>query len=325
MNNHSIFVLDLEKMKINLFALYILCSSSLFAQVNFEEKSVQVKPNLELNKIYNYSFTDQNFSISVNDTLSKVVNNSYKSIELIDKNSFANKFEFINGKNVSNDPDEFYRDFINNTGGIKYQFTTNPSGEFLELLNTIDVENQLLKITDKLAKQKKKSEDYKANIKHIEEMVQSKTYVPYIFEQEIQVFNFFNGQYFRLGENYEGKSMQDNIFGFPISSTTNTYLKDIDTNNETYTVISDQNLSKDDFEKLWEEMAYYMLHDAKLNLSQEQVKNEIKKYSETIELKVKYENTYDFNSILLKSNYLFSLNIGSKKTVNQLTIKLLND
>ena len=68
-----------------------------------------------------------------------------------------------------------------------------------------------------------------------------------------------------------------------------------------------------------------MLNDAKLNLSQEQVKKEIKKYSETVELKVKYENTYDLNSILIKSEYLFSLNIGSKKTVNQLSIKLLND
>ncbi|GGE94146.1 hypothetical protein SAMN05443634_1066 [Chishuiella changwenlii] len=312
-------------MKTHLFTLILLCSPAIFAQVNVEEKSVQVKPNLELNKVYNYSFTDQNFSISVNDTISKVVNNSLKSLELIDKNDFANKFEFVNGKNSSNDPDAFYRDFINNSEGIKYQFTTNPAGEFLELLNVSDIENNLLKVTERLGKQKKKSEDYKANITHIEEMVKSKTYVPYIFEQELHVFNFFNGQYFRLGEYYEGKSMQENIFGFPISSTTNTYLKEINLADGSYTIVSDQNLSKDDFEKLWEEMAYYMLHDAKLNLTQEQVKKEIKKYSETVELKVKYENTYDLNSILLKADYLFSLNIGSKKTVNKLTIKRLDD
>lgn len=312
-------------MKTHLFTLIFLCSPAIFAQVNVEEKSVQVKPNLELNKIYNYSFTDKNFSISVNDTISKVVNNSFKSFELLDKNEFAHKFKFINGKNDSNDPDAFYRDFINNSEGITYVFTTNPSGEFLELLNVPEIENDLLKVTEKLAKQRKKSEDYMANISHIEEMVKSKTYVPYIFEQEVHVFNFFNGQYLKLGEYYEGKSMQENIFGFPISSTTNTYLKEINLAEGSYTIVSDQNLSKDDFEKLWEEMAYYMLHDAKLNLSQEQVKKEIKKYSETVQLKVKYENTYDLNSILLKSEYLFSLNIGSKKTVNELIIKRLND
>lgn len=312
-------------MKTHLFTLIFLCSPAIFAQVNVEEKSVQVKPNLELNKIYNYSFTDKNFSISVNDTISKVVNNSFKSFELLDKNEFSHKFKFINGKNDSNDPDAFYRDFINNSEGITYIFTTNPSGEFLELLNVPEIENDLLKVTEKLAKQRKKSEDYMANISHIEEMVKSKTYVPYIFEQEVHVFNFFNGQYFKLGEYYEGKSMQENIFGFPISSTTNTYLKEINLAEGSYTIVSDQNLSKDDFEKLWEEMAYYMLHDAKLNLSQEQVKKEIKKYSETVQLKVKYENTYDLNSILLKSEYLFSLNIGSKKTVNELIIKRLND
>ena len=183
----------------------------------------------------------------------------------------------------------------------------------------------MLKITDKLGKQRKKSEDYKANITHIEDMIKSKTYVPYVFEQEVHVFNYFNGQYFRLGETYEGKSVQENIFGFPISSTTNTYLEEINQAKGTYTIVSDQNLSKDDFEKLWEEMAYYMLNDAKLNLSQDQVKKEIKKYSETVQLKVSYENTYDINSILLKSDYFFSLNIGSKKTVNHLSIKLLND
>jgi hypothetical protein len=313
------------RMKTNLFALILLFSPALFAQVNFEEKSVQVKPNLELNKVYKYSFTDRNFSISVNDTVSKIINQSEKSIELVDRNEFANKYIFENGKNNSNDPDDFYRDFINNSDGIKYQFTTNPAGEFLELLNVPEVETSLLKITEKLNKQRKKSEDYKANITHIENMIKSKTYVPYVFEQEVHVFNYFNGQYFRLGENYEGKSIQENIFGFPISSTTNTYLKDINNDKGTYTVVSDQNLSKDDFEKLWEEMAYYMLNDAKLNLSQEQVKKEIKKYSETVQLKVSYENTYDLNSILVKSDYFFSLNIGSKKTVNHLSIKKLND
>ena len=300
-------------------------SPVVFGQVNFEEKSVQVKPNLELNKIYKYSFTDRNFSISVNDTVSKIINQSEKTMELIDKNDFSNKFEFVNGKNESNDPDDFYRDFINNSDGIKYQFTTNPSGEFLDLLNSAEIEGNLLKITDKLGKQRKKSEDYKANITHIEDMIKSKTYVPYVFEQEVHVFNYFNGQYFRLGETYEGKSVQENIFGFPISSTTNTYLEEINQAKGTYTIVSDQNLSKDDFEKLWEEMAYYMLNDAKLNLSQEQVKKEIKKYSETVQLKVSYKNTYNLNSILLKSDYFFSLNIGSKKTVNHLSINLLND
>ncbi len=274
-------------------------SPVVFGQVNFDEKSVQVKPNLELNKIYKYSFTDRNFSISVNDTVSKIINQSEKTMELIDKNDFSNKFEFVNGKNESNDPDDFYRDFINNSDGIKYQFTTNPSGEFLDLLNSAEIEGNLLKITDKLGKQRKKSEDYKANITHIEDMIKSKTYVPYVFEQEVHVFNYFNGQYFRLGETYEGKSVQENIFGFPISSTTNTYLEEINQAKGTYTIVSDQNLSKDDFEKLWEEMAYYMLNDAKLNLSQEQVKKEIKKYSETVQLKVSYKNTYNLNSILL--------------------------
>ncbi len=312
-------------MRTSLFTLILMYSPVVFGQVNFDEKSVQVKPNLELNKIYKYSFTDRNFSISVNDTVSKIINQSEKTMELIDKNDFSNKFEFVNGKNESNDPDDFYRDFINNSDGIKYQFTTNPSGEFLDLLNSAEIEGNLLKITDKLGKQRKKSEDYKANITHIEDMIKSKTYVPYVFEQEVHVFNYFNGQYFRLGETYEGKSVQENIFGFPISSTTNTYLEEINQAKGTYTIVSDQNLSKDDFEKLWEEMAYYMLNDAKLNLSQEQVKKEIKKYSETVQLKVSYKNTYNLNSILLKSDYFFSLNIGSKKTVNHLSINLLND
>ena len=312
-------------MKTSLFTLILLYSPAIFAQVNFEDKSVQVKPNLELNKVYNYSFTDRNVSISVNDTTMNVVNQSTKTIELVDKNEFVNKFEFINGKNESNDPDAFYRDFINNSEGLKYLFTTNSSGEFLELLNVPQIEEKLLDITDKLAKQRKKSEEYKGNIAYIEEMIKSKTYVPYVFEQEVHVFNYFNGQFLQFGEKYEGKSVQDNIFGFPISSTTTTYIKDLNKEKGTYTVASDQNLSKDDFEKLWEEMAYYMLNDAKLNLSQDQVKKEIKKYSETVQLKVSYENTYDINSILLKSDYFFSLNIGSKKTVNHLTINLLND
>ena len=174
-------------MRTSLFTLILMYSPVVFGQVNFDEKSVQVKPNLELNKIYKYSFTDRNFSISVNDTVSKIINQSEKTMELIDKNDFSNKFEFVNGKNESNDPDDFYRDFINNSDGIKYQFTTNPSGEFLDLLNSAEIEGNLLKITDKLGKQRKKSEDYKANITHIEDMIKSKTYVPYVFEQEVHV------------------------------------------------------------------------------------------------------------------------------------------
>lgn len=310
-------------MKKTLLLVNLLLTTTIYAQINFEDNSVQVKPSWELDKVYAYKFTDKNISISINDTTMNIINNSLKSIKLIDKNDFAYKLELINGKNNTNDPDEFYRDFINNSDGIKYQYTTNHSGEFLDLLNADEVEASFLKITDALAKQKKKSKEYKENIFHIEEMIKSKTYIPYVFDQEIQVINYFNGHYLKLGETYLGKSVQENIFGFPISSTTTTYLKEINHDKETFTVVSDQKLSTEDFEKLWEEMAYYMLNDTNLKLSQEQVKKEIKKYSETVELKVAYENTYDKNAILLKSDYIFSLNIGSKKTVNHLAIKLL--
>lgn len=311
-------------MKKTFLIVNFLLGTSLFAQINFEDSSVQIKPSWELNKLYTYKFTDKNISISVNDTTMNITNNSSKSIKLIDKNNFAYKLELVNGKNTTNDPDEFYRDFINNSGGIKYQYTTNQSGEFLELLNADEVETSFLKITDALGKQKKKSKEYKDNIHQIEEMIKSKTYIPYVFDQEIQVVNYFNGHYLKLGETYLGKSVQENIFGFPISSTTTTYLKTIDPDKETFTVVSDQKLSTEDFEKLWEEMAYYMLNDTDLKADPRAGEAGNKKYSETVELKVAYESTYDKNAILLQSDYIFSLNIGSKKTVNHLAITLLD-
>lgn len=303
-----------------LFVTTLFCST-LFGQIDYENNAVQIKPNWELKKIYQYEFTDQNISISVNDTVMNVVNYSHKSLNILDKNKFAYKLELINGKNTSNDPDEFYRDFINNSNGIKYQFTTNLSGEFLELLNIEDIRKSFLNVTKNLADIKRKPSEYKANIAELENMINSDSYIPYVFEQEIQVLNFFNGYYLKLGEEYIGKTVQDNIFGFPISSTTTTYLKEIDKTNETFTVASDQNLSKDDFEKLWEEMAYYMLNDKNLQLSQDQIKKEIKKYSETVELKVGYVSKYDKNAILLESDYRFVMNIGSKRTINHLNIK----
>ena len=309
--------------KFLLFAT-LLINANTFAQIDYENNAVQVKPNWELNKNYQYDFTDENLTISVNDTVMKVKNLAQKTLNVLDKNNFAYKLELINGKNQSTDPDEFYRDFINHSEGIKYQFTTNLSGEFLELLNIDQIRKSFLNVTDKLSKQKRKSDEYKANIDELDNMINSESYIPYVFEQEIQVLNFFNGYYLKLGEEYIGKSVQDNIFGFPISSTTTTYLKEIDKTNETFTVISNQNLSKDDFEKLWEEMAYYMLNDKNLKLSQDQIKKEIKKYSETVELHVDYVSKYDKNAILLESDYRFILNIGSKKTINQLNIKRSN-
>ncbi|MBQ0147222.1 MAG: hypothetical protein KBS93_02050, partial [Flavobacteriaceae bacterium] len=305
--------------KILLFVNILICSS-VFAQIDYENNAVQVKPNWELKKIYNYNFSDRNISINVNDTVMNVVNNSKKTVQVLDKNNFAYKLELINGKNTSNDPDDFYRDFINNSDGIKYQFTTNLSGEFLELLNINDIRKSFLKVTDELYDKKRKVKGYKENIVSLENMINSETYIPYVFEQEIQVLNFFNGYYLKLGEEYIGKTLQDNIFGFPISSTTTTFLQEIDKKDETFTIVSDQNLSKDDFEKLWEEMAYYMLNDKNLQLTQDQIKKEIKKYSETIELKVGYVSKYDKNAILLESDYKFIMNIGSKKTINHLNI-----
>ncbi len=301
--------------------IVLFCTKS-FGQIDFATNSVQVKPNWELNKAYTYDFNDQNISISVNDTILDIKNYSQKTLSVLDKNNYAYKLELLNGKNISADPDEFYRDFINQSDGIRYEFTTNLSGEFLELLNINNIQKSFLNVTEKLAKQKRKSEDYKHNISELDNMIKSESYIPYVFEQEIHVLNYFNGYYLKLGEEYVGKSVQNNIFGFPISSTTVTYLKDIDKTNDTFTVVSKQNLSKDDFEKLWEEMAYYMLNDKNLELTQDQIKKEIKKYSETVELLVDYESTYDKNAILIKADYRFVLNIGSKKTINHLNIKL---
>lgn len=226
--------------KILLFVNILICSS-VFAQIDYENNAVQVKPNWELKKIYNYNFSDRNISINVNDTVMNVVNNSKKTVQVLDKNNFAYKLELINGKNTSNDPDDFYRDFINNSDGIKYQFTTNLSGEFLELLNINDIRKSFLKVTDELYDKKRKVKGYKENIVSLENMINSETYIPYVFEQEIQVLNFFNGYYLKLGEEYIGKTLQDNIFGFPISSTTTTFLQEIDKKDETFTIVSDQN------------------------------------------------------------------------------------
>ena len=309
-------------MKNLLLFVIISLSTNSFGQIDFENNSVQVKPNWELNTTYQYDFNDRNISISVNDTILDSKNYSQKKLIILDKNNYAYKLELINGRNISTDPDEFYRDFINQSEGIKYEFTTNLSGEFLELLNFKNIEKSFLNVIDKLAKQKKKTEEYKRNIAELETMIKSDSYIPYVFEQEIQVLNYFNGYYLVLGEEYIGKSVQNNIFGFPISSTTKTYLKDIDKENQTFTVVSKQNLSKEDFEKLWEEMAYYMLNDKNLELTQDQIKREIKKYSETVELLVDYESKYDKNAVLLEADYRFVLNIGSKKTINHLNIKL---
>lgn len=298
----------------------LLCAN-VFGQIDYENNAVQVKPEWELQKIYQYDFVDQNISINVNDTTMNVLNKSQKTIQVLDKNNYAYKIELTNGKNESNDPDEFYRDFINHSNGIKYQFTTNRSGEFLELLNIDDIRKSFLNVTSELSRFKRKPKEYKDNISELENMINSDSYIPYVFEQEIQVLNFFNGYYLKMGEKYVGKAVQDNIFGFPISSTTTTYLKEIDSKNETFTVVSDQNLSKDDFEKLWEEMATYMLNDKNIQLTQDQIKREIKKYSETVELTVGYESKYDKNAILLESNYRFVMNIGSKKTINNLNIR----
>lgn len=309
-------------MKNLLLFVIISLSTNSFGQIDFENNSVQVKPDWKLNEAYQYDFNDRNISISVNDTILDSKNYSQKKLIILDKNNYAYKLELVNGRNVSTDPDEFYRDFINQSEGIKYEFTTNLSGEFLELLNFKNIEKSFLNVIDKLVKQKKKSEEYKRNIAELETMIKSDSYIPYVFEQEIQVLNYFNGYYLVLGEEYIGKSVQNNIFGFPISSTTKTYLKDIDKENQTFTVVSKQNLSKEDFEKLWEEMAYYMLNDKNLELTQDQIKREIKKYSETVELLVDYESKYDKNAVLLEADYRFVLNIGSKKTINHLNIKL---
>lgn len=311
-------------MKNLLLFVIIFLSAKTFAQIDFENNTVQVKPEWELNKTYQYDFNDRNISISVNDTILDSKSYSQKTLVVLDKNNYAYKLELINGKNISTDPDDFYRDFINQSDGIKYQYTTNLSGEFLELLNINDIQKSFLNVTDKLSKQKRKSEDYKNNIAELTNMIKSDSYIPYVFEQEIQVLNYFNGYYLELGEEYIGKSVQNNIFGFPIASTTTTFLKDIDKENETFTVVSKQNLSKDDFEKLWEEMAYYMLNDKNIELTQDQIKREIKKYSETVELLVDYESKYNKDAILIEADYRFVLNIGSKKTINHLNIKRAN-
>lgn len=143
-------------MKNLLLFVIISLSTNSFGQIDFENNSVQVKPNWELNKTYQYDFNDRNISISVNDTILDSKNYSQKKLIILDKNNYAYKLELVNGRNVSTDPDEFYRDFINQSEGIKYQFTTNLSGEFLELLNVKNIEKSFLTVIEKLTKQKKR-------------------------------------------------------------------------------------------------------------------------------------------------------------------------
>ena len=67
-------------MKNLLLFVIISLSTNSFGQIDFENNSVQVKPNWELNKTYQYDFNDRNISISVNDTILDSKNYSQKKI-----------------------------------------------------------------------------------------------------------------------------------------------------------------------------------------------------------------------------------------------------
>ncbi len=293
------------------------------AQINYSENSVQVKPIWKVGETYQYKFIDTDYVISVNDTVSKIVSKSTKNINVLDENQFVYKLLWENKEVKTNDPDEFYNDYLTNSENLKYEYATNKEGEFLELLNEDEVKNQMLSVAKKLKKKNKKDHVYQSNILGLEEMINSEDYVKYAFAQEINNLLQFNGLYMKIGEKYEGKQVQENLFGFPISSTSTTWLDNINPQEETYTIVTSQILSKEDFESLWQLMAKAMLEKSNLNLTQEQVQKEISKYSNTIELSVDYKNKYNKNSILINSHYKFSLNIGTRKTVNQLEIELM--
>ena len=301
----------------------LLFSNSLHAQINYDDNSVQVIPVWNVGDIFEYSFKNEDYVISINDTISKIYTNSKKKISVLDENQFVYKIQWENTDVQTNDPDVFYKEYMTNARKVKYQYATNKDGEFLELLNEISVRSELLDIANKMLKKNKKDAVYQSNVNGLFDMIKSDDYVNYAFSQEINNMFQFNGLYFQLGEKYVGKQIQDNFFGYPISSTTTTWLDQINKESETYTIATSQELSKEDFENLWKFMAQSMLDQSNINLTKEQVDREISKYSDTLELKVDNRNTYNKNSILINSQYKFSLNIGTRKTINLLEIQLL--
>ncbi len=308
------------------YTLLFFCSlgfQQLNAQINYEEQSVQVNPQWHVGDRFNYQFTDVDYVISINDTVSKVVTNSHKKFSVLDENPYVYKLRWENLAVSTNDPDPFYNDYMLNSKGINYDFATNKDGEFLELLNEDGVKNQLLTVAKNLKRKNRRDATYQGNVSGLEDMIRSQDYVSYTFSQEINNLLQFNGLYLKVGEKYQGKQIQENLFGFPISSTSTTWLEGIDPKTETYTIVTSQILSKEDFESLWQLMAKSMLEQSNVNLTHEQVEREIKKYSDTIELTIDYKNKYNKDSVLINSHYKFSLNIGTRKTVNQLEIELL--
>lgn len=310
-------------MKYIFIFLPLLFSNSLHAQINYDDNSVQVIPVWNVGDIFEYSFKNEDYVISINDTISKIYTNSKKKISVLDENQFVYKIQWENTDVQTNDPDVFYKEYMTNARKVKYQYATNKDGEFLELLNEISVRSELLDIANKMLKKNKKDAVYQSNVNGLFDMIKSDDYVNYAFSQEINNMFQFNGLYFQLGEKYVGKQIQDNFFGYPISSTTTTWLDQINKESETYTIATSQELSKEDFENLWKFMAQSMLDQSNINLTKEQVDREISKYSDTLELKVDNRNTYNKNSILINSQYKFSLNIGTRKTINLLEIQLL--
>ena len=134
------------------------------AQINYGENSVQVKPIWKVGETYQYKFIDTDYVISVNDTVSKIVSKSTKNINVLDENQFVYKLLWENKEVKTNDPDEFYNDYLTNSENLKYEYATNKEGEFLELLNEDEVKNQMLSVAKKL---KKKNPEIKKYVKMI--------------------------------------------------------------------------------------------------------------------------------------------------------------
>ncbi|WP_068599127.1 hypothetical protein ACF3NR_01165 [Vaginella massiliensis] len=307
-----------------LLPLLLIAPFSL-AQVNVQNQTVQIVPKWSVGNTYEYHFKNDDFIISINDTVSKVYTNSKKKMSVVDENQFVYKMQWEITDYQTNDPDEFYKDFLTNSKNVSYEFATNKDGEYLELLNETKVQTQLIDIVSKMKKKNKKNAVYQSNVDGLMEMISANEYVQYALSQELHNLLQYNGLFLQMGEKYVGKQVQDNFFGYPIASTTTTWLDSINEENLSYTIASTQELDKDDFENLWKFMAQNMLDQSNVKLTKEQVEREISKYSDTIELKVDNRSTYNKDSILVNSQYRFSLNIGTRKTINMLEIQLMQN
>ncbi len=230
--------------KIFLTVLFLVTATTIVAQINIADSTVQVITYWDKGETQAYTVTMEKTKVRGTDTISSERTTYDVEITVLDETDDSYTIQWLYQNIKTDNPNPTVQKLMSITKDMKVIFKTDELGAFAEVVNWKEIKEYIQAATTMLKNDLKNTDEINQALKQLEVTFSTKEAIESASIKDIQQFHSFHGGKYKLGEVLEGEMKVPNVLGpDPFDADMTASLDEINEEDDTFILWATQKVN----------------------------------------------------------------------------------